>query len=356
MNNNLSKEIELCGDSRRAQYWKHFANKFETIYLANNKFNWYSMDSEDLFDKNVKEIAKTTTYSSSEISYQFNEYGFRSVPFLKESHKDFNILFGGCSITAGVGLPIDHVWTSQITEMIQKNLPDMSVQQFNIALGGRSIDSVARYLYLVITKDLVKPDLVLLNLPPLWRKEIAVDDGKRDLDLIHYIPPGAGFDISNGKPHKMSLSLKRYTAFANDTQLAYDGIKNLVFIKTVLDLHKIPFMFTFWDNHSINILDTEELDLDSYLMRELPEDIKESYAGDLSMCTDSFIEEYRITYRPKRLQWENKFPQKIARDLAHYGPNSHFDFANNLYHRLKTSNLFTRAIEAANERKKLNML
>ena len=342
---NISKEIELCSSQDRVSFWKSFSNLFEITTLANTISEWYSMDSEELYRSNSKKSEIFETYRDGDIKYSFNEYGFRTVPFTKEMHKDFNILVGGCSITAGVGLPEDHVWPHLITDMIRHDLgPNMQPQYFNIALGGRSIESVSRYLYLVISKKLVKPDLVLLNLPPIWRKELAVFD-HGFADILHYIP----------NSNHRNKSFKKYTEFVSDIQSLHETIRNLLFIQQILKNEDIPWMFSFWDNHLINYSNKHDSkSLCEHLERESPEELLNHFAGDLSMCADNFIESYKglPNHRPF---WEFKYPQKIARDLAHYGPNSQNEFAAHLYYKLKKSNTLQYAISKANERKKTDM-
>lgn len=343
----IDKEIELCHSRTRISFWNSFSNLFELTTLANNTHDWYSMDSEELFKQNAKRLKSVNTYSETDIKYTFNEFGFRSVPFTDESHKDFNILFGGCSITAGVGLPEEHIWTSQISEMIQNDLePAAKIQNFNISLGGRSIDSVARHLYQVITKNLVRPDLVLLNLPPIWRKELAIYENGY-ADIIHYIP---------SVEYKNSVH-KRYSSFVSDLQSFHEAIRNLAFISMTLEKENIPWMFSFWDDHEVSYDNSADpKNASYYLWRELPTDLINNYAGDLSMCMDSLIASYSGRHQKDRPFWEKKFEQEIARDLAHYGPNSHYEFAVRMYYCLKKNNILKNAIDRANERKKTCLL
>jgi hypothetical protein len=68
--------------------------------------NWNSPDSIENY-KHLNSLRRN--YTTTEITYSFNDDGYRCDSFSTES--EFPILFMGCSLTEGVGLPLNEVWS-----------------------------------------------------------------------------------------------------------------------------------------------------------------------------------------------------------------------------------------------------
>lgn len=84
------------------------------------------------------------------VSYVHNKYGFRTGEF----NTDPCLLSLGCSITKGIGVPIDATFTTKVAE-------SLSLQPFNLGVGGNNND----FIFLQFTHAIEKLDakVVLMN-------------------------------------------------------------------------------------------------------------------------------------------------------------------------------------------------
>ena len=109
-------------------------------------------------------------YSVDDFSYKFNSHGFRCDEFTE--HSDLPILFMGCSLTEGIGLPIQDVWPMHILSRI-RSMPkykNCKIPFWSIALGGTGTDVAARELVNHI--DRLKPKYIFYHLSSRYRREI----------------------------------------------------------------------------------------------------------------------------------------------------------------------------------------
>jgi hypothetical protein len=79
-----------------------------------------------------------TKWQGIEISYKYNSDGFRTHEFSDFLCKKVNIAVG-CSLTEGVGIPIENVWPSILEQKL-------GIPLLNLGLGGGSTDTVARII------------------------------------------------------------------------------------------------------------------------------------------------------------------------------------------------------------------
>lgn len=82
--------------------------------------------------------------------YKLNEHGLRSDSFIKHSDGDAShILFAGCSITFGDGMPLDYLWPYKVYKELKEELGLSGY--FNIARNGAStieiLSQVISYIY-----------------------------------------------------------------------------------------------------------------------------------------------------------------------------------------------------------------
>jgi len=105
-------------------------------------------------------------YNSHDFGYKFNDYGFRCDNFNQES--DISIVFLGCSITEGYGLPVETVWAHQLLSKIRQKT-NKNIPYWNLAIAGCGIDTQARHLYLF--NKILKPKFVFALFPRFERRE-----------------------------------------------------------------------------------------------------------------------------------------------------------------------------------------
>ena len=97
-------------------------------------------------------------YKDAPIVYKTNANGFRSREIdLASTNK--KIMFVGCSITMGVGVPYDEVWTSVATQSIEASL-GVPVEQHNLGYSGHGNDFFSMLVHQVL--PILKPDLLVV--------------------------------------------------------------------------------------------------------------------------------------------------------------------------------------------------
>ena len=104
-----------------------------------------------------------------ETFYSLNSHGLRSDEFRKK-HSGTHIVFAGCSITFGEGLPIEKTWSRILHDRISSF--EKTSGYFNIAAPGltpiESIYQIENYM-----AEFGKPDVIFLNLPDFEREGLT---------------------------------------------------------------------------------------------------------------------------------------------------------------------------------------
>jgi hypothetical protein len=127
---------------------------------------WYPSDSEELFNKNLKEnydLLKKYGWLETSITYNLNKYGFRSDDF----QSPVNALFFGCSFTFGIGLQDQDVWVNLL-----KN--KLGISGCNLGVPGGSMDTAFRLAYYWIKN--LKPKYFFLLAPSKYRREYFIQN------------------------------------------------------------------------------------------------------------------------------------------------------------------------------------
>lgn len=142
----------------------------------NEESYWHGTDSEENFYKNK---ARERGWTTTDITYKFNEYGFRSKSFsnLEEDKNKFRILVTGCSHTMGIGNKLQDTWPV----VLQNLIPNSVV--YNLAQGGMSPDYCVRSVYKTI--DIFNPDVVLV----LWSDKSRFEWPTEE-NMTHWWYPG----------------------------------------------------------------------------------------------------------------------------------------------------------------------
>lgn len=310
---------DISRNSNSINLW----DKFDYCnWIEQNKITlWHSPDTECRYNDNIGDSSKICheTYGKSDLVYSFNSLGFRlpsSGPSsIKEAENYNKILVGGCSVTEGIGLPENHIWHSFLVEkLIHRS--ETPIAKFNVGKGGRSIESVIRYAYILIEHYKFEPDFVLLCLPPINRKEILLLKDDMTPTIYHYM---LGVTPVSTDPHELKEEYQKNSKTLTYSQNYHDCFRNLLFFKWFCQSKNIPWYFCFWNNdfseHTIsyNLGPVQGISLD------IPIELKKHFM-------------------PIRMSSaQGPFKQTIARDYMHYGPNWHFQMANDIYNYLSTN-------------------
>ncbi len=193
--------------------------------FINKTFQWTSSDTKEEYQKAIK--TKDIPYGPEDITYVYNEHGFRCDRFDLES--PYRILFAGCSMTEGIGVPLKDLWAKQMHIMICQKL-QIDIPYWNIATAGAGLDHMVRHLYNV--KDLLKPQIIISYLPNKVRRERWADDNWSAWD-------------AETPFWKWPFKLDNETeTFLNDRYINYQTEKNIAMLDMILKELDCMFLYS----------------------------------------------------------------------------------------------------------------
>lgn len=296
--------------------------------LRNTTDLWSGMDTHETYIKVQQQ--NTTTYTKDDFFYKFNSLGFRSSEF--DNTEDIKILYAGCSVTEGTGLPVNHIWGSFLNDQISKET-NKPIKFFSVARGGTGIDTIIRYAYVAIEHTDFKPDFVYFMFPSMLRRELifAEQGSVCTANFIPGVPPPPSTD-------NVTAAFAHLDALINYRQSYNDCFRNLLFMKYYLMSKNIKWAFSFWNDELRPDLVTSAMGIEEDSDPSLPVELTDHYIEG-GFAFDSVIHEYGLSAEHKG-KFEFVFPQSIARDGAHFGPNSHYNFAKNAYQYLSKKDYF----------------
>lgn len=142
--------------------WSAYRNlKGETV-------KWLTTDDESMRADCIKKYGlnkcKTNIYWDADIEYKINSQGFRSPEFTSEP----TIAFLGCSVTVGIGLPVEDTFAYKVSN-------NLNLRMANLGMGGGSADSSFRIASYWLRR--IKPRIVFHQVPQEGRLEFIMADG-----------------------------------------------------------------------------------------------------------------------------------------------------------------------------------
>ena len=261
----IRKEFE-----RTEQQWD-FLGIPRSTHAGYKTMKWRGGDSLENFEKN-----KPAGWTKDSISYDHNSHGYRSIDFVADDN--FSVASFGCSFTYGTGVPIEYTWPEIFCKSLQDQLCS-PVNNFNFGWPATSADRICRMV--VKSIPILKPNLVLILLPDRNRCEKYGDDG-----YTRRLVP------SN------ELWADYYAAWANDYDSKNNFLKNFVFIKTILELHDIPWLFATWDQYMTPLMlkKTKFVDGHRFFPDDFARDGSHPSVKAYTHLAKSFLEKYNQLY------------------------------------------------------------
>jgi len=306
-------------------FWDDY--RFDYLASTKNKIEqWNGPDCEDNFKK-VTKNNKFLTYGKDQFFYRRNSYGFRSENF--DNNDPVKILYSGCSITEGVGLPVEHTWASFVNGFISKEI-GKTPKMYNIGYGGFSIDAITRFTYLTIKNKIFVPDVVLLLLPSITRSEILFQNSYNQIEMYGFITTYDKFT----DPIVKNIHSNYLKSF-NPLHRLHEAFRNLLFLKLFLDSQNIPFYFYTWDTTKIDFCNNKFLGFGDAMMLNAPKDLREH------IIHSEFLQDEGVVLP----NFERPFKQNIGRDGMHPGPNSHWNYSKTFYNKLRSREGFKKVME-----------
>jgi hypothetical protein len=239
-----------------------------------------SKSSSSGLEKSYRETTHPI-FRKENITYQFNSHGYRCPEFSlrDQSHNAVNVVFFGCSVTFGMGLPEENTYPAVFTRLLQDYLGVPAIN-WNLGFNGASADSLSRNLISVIS--VLKPDIILLTFPPTaGRREYISDNGRffpcqprkltNDFLLANIVDPElAAVYKANNKlfsQYNNALNLfKNYTVceslcdrgkimrlFAGCKYSLFDDMKHLICKEKLIDYSIYPLAEKYQENPAIGL-------------------------------------------------------------------------------------------------------
>jgi hypothetical protein len=146
---------------------KSYGQSWYKIYgYAGKTVKWCPSDSEDRFNANManpdyRAQLEGFGWTRDNVSYTFNEDGFRADEFTDGVND--SVLFLGCSLTIGIGMPVEDTWAYKVAS-------SLGLRRYNLGVGGGGSDMCFRLAYHWIPR--LKPKYVVMLTPNAGRLEI----------------------------------------------------------------------------------------------------------------------------------------------------------------------------------------
>jgi hypothetical protein len=243
--------------------------------LANTVHQWLPSDTEANYHHRKH---SHSLYGPDSFDYRYNELGWRCDSMLSPRSHRHRVIWAGCSVTEGIGLPMQATWGADLTDRLRAELASPSMPYWCVARGGVSQDYLARQLSMMVPK--LRPQVVVALLPDIARRELHMPQG-----LINWTP---------GDSTNQALTESLLQIWSDD-QILHDAHKNIVFMHSICAAHGCDFwwhtaMYTHQDCYA-------------QLLQGLPQSLRDCHFDSAPGGGD------------------------LARDELHGGPQTHADFA-----------------------------
>lgn len=205
---------------------KYFDLDFPSrAYIANKTVQWHNSDKPENY------VSKGNLYKPESFGYTFNSQGFRCDEFTNEP----SLVFIGCSITEGIGLPLEQCWAHRVAS-------ELNVPYINIGMGGAGYDAMSRALYLM--QDKIKPKVAIILLPGVWRREL--------IEVGEYVfwSPVQQFNFTKNKNQVLM----------NEDWVMYQSMKNLVMMDMIFRRFGTTVIWDSWYKRGEDIVSYLEFD------------------------------------------------------------------------------------------------
>lgn len=258
-------------------------NLFENDLNYTNMY--YNNDSPEFWDNTV-----STEIGDQDFDYKFSSDGFRCEEFSIES--ELPLLFLGCSMTLGLGLPLDNVWAKIIHRNIEEKTK-LKIPFWNLAKNGSSID--LQFLLLEKYHKQLKPKFIFFLIPLIYRRVFYYQN------WFHTCL----FNEANFLSRRYPQAIEKLVDYNVDESAA------------LFEFHKYMLLI-------------------NYISKEYDGKIFYQFSSDLTELEENFITERSNSYsQATRLGTRFPYPVDRARDRAHHGPKSHKIFTDSVWEEIK---------------------
>ncbi len=199
----------------------NISNKHIACQYSGQTLTWCATDSLTAFQDNIKtqkdKLEQLGWLDPEVISYKFNSNGFRE----EEFDDRVSGIALGCSLTSGIGLPLNTVWPSVLSKKLNTKI-------WNLGVGGAALDTCYRLLDYWIKRLNVK--FVICAVPIKTRFEVFINDNWECV-----LPQNLrGNDW-------LSMYSKNYITYSENSEL--NQHKNLLAMQEICNQHQVLFYY-----------------------------------------------------------------------------------------------------------------
>jgi hypothetical protein len=196
---------------------------------------------ENFINKNKVIVNKYTEYYSPDLyTYEYNNYGYRSIDF----SSDIDILTVGCSFTFGSGLPFEYTWSQQL----QKKIPDKKIA--TLSWPGLSTQRLISYLFRYF-KNVGNPKMIICNFPNFHRFLFLEKESEK---VVGYYRGIHEYKTMNKKEKKELLSSAPPEKWGHFINYEY-----IYMLEQYCESNNIKLIWSFWDLDLFNHQNDHEL-------------------------------------------------------------------------------------------------
>jgi len=198
--------------------------------LIDKTVTWTPSDSEELFEQNMadpKQRARLLSngWTRDNVSYTFNQYGFRSEDFVTNSVND-SVLFLGCSLTAGIGVDLESSWAYKVAS-------SLGLRCYNLGVGASSADTCFRLAHHWIPR--LRPKYVMMLTPSNTRMEMMLEN-----ELVNLMPNMSEY-IENHYEGMLNGFYNGWLSHPANSEM--NRLKNVMGVQTICNSNGgIPFI------------------------------------------------------------------------------------------------------------------
>jgi hypothetical protein len=188
-----------------------------TLPNSHKTLDWCTMDSKELFDKNLKtdpDNRHLKYYLKNPVTYRFNKHGYRTDD--EFDNTTAGNVYLGCSHTFGIGHSIENTWSYLTNKNIDGSF-------YNLSTPGTGSGTALRTLLYWYGKLNVKR---IFHFAPLYpRYEFNIKGRYTTIDYTH---------------NKFNTGDLKHT-FADDTHIELYTLTNILAIQAIANKINVPY-------------------------------------------------------------------------------------------------------------------
>lgn len=224
-------------------------------------------------------VEEPIVFEDINFEYYINEDGFRGRSFKKFDNNNINILFLGCSITQGLGLPEDQSWYKKLIKKIESDYPDKKINYYNLSVSGIGYEVIFKNM-ITFLNFVGKPDFIFCLLPQISRqlkwhekKYMNLHLKLSNLDVVMpkwmeklIIPIPRKFDKLNEDRREAELIYTQNYS-VEDSFMKFCNF--IHFVETLCKMSNIKFIWSTWFSDHEKVLQNKNIGFENYFKLNL---------------------------------------------------------------------------------------